>query len=148
MLEQSYLGTLQKSFAPKTANSRCPSDASRTGFCSVRVCLVLVFLDLTGRDNCRHRWIQNSIWKVKPDFLILRSPQREGEWQNLTPSKRGKLFKRLNPRDVLGTICPEQRAGCLAKVVPVAGRGDTEAIGNEARLETIPTAIRDHSYSD
>lgn len=77
----------------------------------------------------------------------MRSPQREGEWQNLTPSKQRKLFKRLNPRDVLGTLCPEQGADCLAKVVPVAGRGDTKAIGNEARRETTPTAIRDHEVS-
>lgn len=69
--------------------------------------------------------------------------------------KTGKAFsKQLNThthtkkKDVLGTISPEQRvADCLAKVVPLAGRG-AKALGNEARLETIPMVIRDHSYGD
>lgn len=82
----------------------------------------------------------------------MKSPQGEGEQQNLTPSKQGKLLQEAECKkkiDVLGTISPEQRvAGCLAKVVSLAGRGDTKPIGNEARLETIPTVIRDHSYGD
>lgn len=49
----------------------------------------------------------------------------------------------------LGTMSPEQRvADRLAKAVPLIGRGDTKSIGNEARLETIPMVIRDHSYGD
>lgn len=52
-------------------------------------------------------------------------------------------------KNVLGTISPEQRvADCLANVVPLAAKGDAKAIGNEARLETIPMVIRDHSYGD
>lgn len=80
----------------------------------------------------------------------MKSPQGEGEWQNLTPSKQGKLLQAVSAKkDVLGTISPEQRgADCLAKVVPLAGRGDAKATGNEARLETIPMVIRDHSYGD
>lgn len=62
-----------------------------------------------------------------------------------TSSKQGKLFKRLMVKeDVLGTISPEQRVAD-GLVIPRAGRGDAKAIGNEARLETMPRVIRDHS---
>lgn len=47
-------------------------------------------------------------------------------------------------KDVVGTISPEQRVAD-SLVVPLAGMGDANAIGNEARLETIPRVIRDLS---
>lgn len=58
---------------------------------------------------------------------------------------RESFPKRLMVKeDVLGTISPEQRVAD-GLVVPLTGRSDTKAIGNEARLETIPEVIRDHS---
>lgn len=46
--------------------------------------------------------------------------------------------------DAVGTISLEQRVAD-SLVVPLVGMGDANAIGNEARLETIPRVIRDHS---
>lgn len=58
---------------------------------------------------------------------------------------RESFSKRLMVKeDVLGTISPEQRVAD-GLVVPLAGMGDAKALGNEARLETIPRVIRDHS---
>lgn len=61
-----------------------------------------------------------------------------------TSSKQGKLFKRLMVKNVLGTTSPEQRVAD-GLVVSWAGTGNAKAIGNEARLETMPRVIRDHA---